>query len=992
MSLYKSSGHSSVNNDKNILKQDLQKEKHLNRILKAIRKVNHLIVRERDPGVLIRKASRLMVEDMGYFNAWIVLLDEGGAVSMMASSGMGDEADSFEKQLRAGQLPPCVPQALSKEDTVVVDDPPNDCPQCPLAENYSNRSGMCQKIFFEDRVFGAVVASLPSEFSRSEEEKGLFRELAMDVGLALYNIDLEKARAESEEKLQQSEENLYITLQSIGDGVIATDLAGKITRMNPVAEQLTGWSLDEAMGRPLPEVFRIFNSLTGRSVENPASIVLKSGKTVGMANDTMLVSKDGERYQIADSAAPITSKDGIITGVVLVFADVTGSYRQKEELKGLKERYKAIFDYASDAILIMEDGVFTDCNKRAIELFGGKREDIINRSPYELSPEKQPGGEMSEELSFVLLKQAERAKSAFFEWQHLTVDGKPFDAEVSLNIFELDGKKLTLSIVRDVTQRKKEESLRQVIYKIAGSVVASKSIEELISDIRSHISSYIETTNFYIALYDEKSSMLSIPYEKDEKDNIETWPAKGSATGLVVEEKRALLLKKPDILKLIAEGRIRQVGSMSEVWLGVPLVSGDDVIGAIVVQNYDDPDTFDEESMEILGFVSSQISMAIQRKRADEDLINAKNKAEESDRLKTAFLNNLSHEIRTPLNAIIGFSELLRSNRFDKEKVDHLTNIICQSSSQLLSVIDDIINMSTIETGLAEAHLHECNVAEVLNSLYYQMQPIADEKGLKFRLSIMLKPEEARVVTDQTKLLQVLTNLTHNALKFTNEGHVEVGCRKRDDELLFVVADTGMGIPASERELVFERFMQLDNGTENSGMGLGLAICKSFVEMLGGKIWLESDPGKGSMFFFTIPIESTSRDQSVTPKTRGFKIYDRVRVLVAEDEEHNYELTRVLLEEQDVEVLHAWDGEEAVRICESNNDINMVLMDIKMPVMDGLEATKVIKEKRPDIPVIALTAYAQPGDRDKALKTGCDDYIAKPVNIDSFRTLVRKYL
>lgn len=382
-----------------------------------------------------------------------------------------------------------------------------------------------------------------------------------------------------------------------------------------------------------------------------------------------------------------------------------------------------------------------------------------------------------------------------------------------------------------------------------------------------------------------------------------------------------------------------------------------------------------------------------ERMKSEEALKRAKEKAEESDQLKTAFLNNLSHEIRTPLNAIVGFSEFLNEPGITREQISNFTRIIRSSSDQLLSIIDDIVNISKIEAGQIENFENKCDINKVLNQVYDLLLPKTSEKQIKFRFHTGLNEKEAVVITDQAKLEQVLSHLVGNAVKFTDKGHVEFGCSLKGGFLRFYVADTGEGIEPIHQETVFQRFHQIDTGERRvkSGMGLGLPIAKAFVERLGGQIWMESSPGAGTMVFFTIPWlpekATGSKDKGLTEGSAG-----RKTLLVAEDEENNFELLRVILSSSDMDIIHAWDGKQALQHVNDNPDIDMVLMDIKMPVMGGYEATRKIKALKPELPVVALTAYALPGDREKALEAGCDDYMAKPVSLKEFLRVVNKHL
>jgi len=392
------------------------------------------------------------------------------------------------------------------------------------------------------------------------------------------------------------------------------------------------------------------------------------------------------------------------------------------------------------------------------------------------------------------------------------------------------------------------------------------------------------------------------------------------------------------------------------------------------------------------------------RKKAEEELIKAKDKAEESDRLKTSFLHNISHEIRTPMNAIIGFSDLLNEPGLTTEKLKKFTDIIVQSTYQLLSIITDIVSISSIEAGHEGIVESEMNLNLKCKLLYNQFIPLALKKNLTLSYEPTLDEKEALIITDVTKVIQVLTNLLNNAFKFTGKGSIEFGYQLKKNNLEFYVKDTGIGIPHEKHNIIFERFRQVDENIARNygGTGLGLSIAKTYVELLGGKIWLESETedlttGKagGSTFFFTIPynpINKKAVKSIIGEAQEKFSFKEEKTILIAEDEYVNYYLFEELLYGLNIKLLYARDGREAVDLFKSNPGINLVLMDIKMPVMDGLEATSIIKSINPDIPVIAQTAYGNYEERENVLINRFSAYIYKPVSKEKLLGVLRDYL
>jgi CheY-like chemotaxis protein/nitrogen-specific signal transduction histidine kinase len=384
-----------------------------------------------------------------------------------------------------------------------------------------------------------------------------------------------------------------------------------------------------------------------------------------------------------------------------------------------------------------------------------------------------------------------------------------------------------------------------------------------------------------------------------------------------------------------------------------------------------------------------------ERKESEEELIRAKVKAEESDKLKTAFLHNISHEIRTPMNAIVGFSALLSEPDIDMHSRESYIEVIMQSSNHLLSIISDIVDISNIEANLIKTVKNDININMSIRSLVNQFVPEANKKGIDLAYESGLPDEDAQIVTDNIKLTQVLSNLLNNAIKFTKKGQVVLRYTVKENFLEFSVSDTGIGIAAEHYEKVFERFYQIQNTVSRlyEGTGLGLSISKAYVEHLGGKIWFTSEPGNGTTFFLTIPYEKTEKTQAIIiPRhvPEGIIFPVKRTILVAEDVESNFKLIKYFLSESNAEVIHANNGKEAVEKCLINKNIDLILMDIKMPVMDGYTAVKLIRENNSEIPIIAQTAYAD--DREKAIECGCSGFISKPFDKKGLFKILREFI
>lgn len=373
------------------------------------------------------------------------------------------------------------------------------------------------------------------------------------------------------------------------------------------------------------------------------------------------------------------------------------------------------------------------------------------------------------------------------------------------------------------------------------------------------------------------------------------------------------------------------------------------------------------------------------QKETTKNLEKALEKATEADRLKTAFLHNVSHEIRTPMNGIMGFADLLTNPELSHEDMLNYVDVISISGRRMLNTLNQLMDISMLETGQAKMHLSVFNINKELNRNLSFFLPEVDKKGMTISLSKDLQDEDTEIKADKEKFNAILTNLIKNSIKYSAEGKIEFGYKLKGNQLEFYVRDEGIGIPPDRQEAIFERFVQADIEDKKAyeGAGLGLSISKSYVEMMDGKIWVESEPGKGSKFYFTLPFTKVAKtnvsQKADIEKTQIIKQKNKVKLLIVEDEEFADAYLTEILDEEQFELLHAADGVEAVNASKENPDLDIILMDIKLPLKDGFIATKEIREFNKKVKIIAQTAYALPGDKEKTLNAGCDDYISKPI-------------
>lgn len=393
-----------------------------------------------------------------------------------------------------------------------------------------------------------------------------------------------------------------------------------------------------------------------------------------------------------------------------------------------------------------------------------------------------------------------------------------------------------------------------------------------------------------------------------------------------------------------------------------------------------------------------------ERKLWEKQLIQAKDKAEYSDQLKSAFLSNMSHEIRTPMNGILGFAGLLKEPFITGDEQKEYIEIIEKSSLRLLNIINDILCISKIESGENDTRISSFNLNEMVEEICSSFKTEVDQKNLKLSFTCTLSGQQSIIRSDKDKVSTIISNLIKNAIKFTDKGSITAGYFKTKNELKFFVKDTGIGVSPDKVDIIFERFRQGSESLERNyeGAGLGLSISKGYVTMLGGRIWIENNndfspltkTNNGSVFYFTIPIqpEEETMEKKVIKEKTTEAINRDLKILIVEDDQVSEMLLSVVARQISKHILKVGTGTEAIEACRSYPDIDLILMDIKMSGMDGFEATRQIREFNKDVIIIAQTAYVQPGEMQKAINAGCNDFITKPVNPELLKNMVLKYI
>ena len=853
--------------------------------------------------------------------------------------------------------------------------------------------------YYELRFKGVDVPSIYETILRHnkghkvyvEVSAGIINYLGKPADLVIIRDITE--RRESEESLLK----LSAAVDQSPSVIVITGLDGKIEYVNPKFTETTGYSLNESIGQ-LPRLLKSGNQ--SNEIYQELWQTISSGKV--WHGEFHNKKKNGELFWEAASVSPIFDKSGEITNYIKVAEDISERKLVEVELKGSEQRFRSLMQQAPFVVELYDlAGLQISVNKAYEELWGFPAERTLNKFNVLKSKEVEDTGLME------FVKRAYNGESVVVPEYSFDPSG---DTEakgagrtrwLSTRIYPIndvsDKIKNIVIVHQDITDHKRAEQIEKVVYNISNAVITTDNLENLISIIQSELGTIIDTTNFYVALYDKETNRFSFPFYADEKDSYFSANAENTLTKYVIDTKKSLLANLDTKKKFVKEGKLKHQGSLSKIWLGVPLIIEGEVTGAFAVQSYKDENAFTESDLEVLEFVAHQISISINRKKTEDDLIKALEKAEESDRLKSAFLANMSHEIRTPMNGILGFASLLKLPNLSGDQLKKYVGIIDNSGKRMLNIINDLIDISKIEAGQMEIKISECNINEQVEYLFTFFRPDAVKVKLDLSYNNSILTKDALVKTDREKLYAILTNLLKNALKYTHEGSIKFGYEQKGEMLEFYVKDTGIGIPADRLDAIFERFIQADIEDRRAyeGAGLGLSITEAYVKMLGGKIWVDSVEGQGSQFYFTIPFNEDNRMEIKTEEENEKKLTatsQKLKILIAEDEEVAMEYLKIILRKSSKEILQAKSGKEVVKLCRSNPDLDLVLMDIKMPGMDGYEATREIRKFNKDIVIIAQTAYALAGDREKALEAGCNDYVSKPVNQNRLLEIIGKLI
>ncbi|WP_456422163.1 PAS domain S-box protein, partial [Lutibacter sp.] len=577
----------------------------------------------------------------------------------------------------------------------------------------------------------------------------------------------------SRDLLFKSNQRLEEIFKNTPLGIIIWDLDFNVLEWNNSSERIFGYTFEEAKIKSIKDLINPPHLISEMKKFRNKFASLNFEKITSSEN----ITKDGKIIICRWYNVQLKDAEGNITGFASLIEDVTERINSKKALEKSERKYRDIFEKSIDAVLIIKNGKYTNCNESTLRIFDYRdKQSLLQKHPSALSPEKQPDGELSYLKAEEMMKIALEKGHHRFRWNHQQKNGHVFPAEVSLTRINTPDNIPTIhTVIRDITERVKNEQLENVLYNISRAALTINDFKKFGLFLKDELQTIIDTSNFYVAIYNEETNMISTPIFVDEKEEVEVFSAKNSLTGYVIKTKKPLLLTNDEHRKLIKQGVVGIVGAYSECWLGVPLTIENKVIGAIVVQSYDNKNAFNKNDVNLLEFVADQISTTIQRKKIEDELTQALAKAQESDKLKSSFLANMSHEIRTPMNGIIGFSELFLEPNLSNEDREKYANVVINSSKQLLTIVNDILDISKIEAGVVKLNYESTNVNRMLDNLYAFYKPKAEENNLKLNCVKGLENFKSVISIDRVKLNQVLTNLLSNAFKFTDKGSIDFG-------------------------------------------------------------------------------------------------------------------------------------------------------------------------------------------------------------------------
>ncbi len=831
-------------------------------------------------------------------------------------------------------------------------------------------------------------------------------------------------RKQYEKILKESEEKFRSLAENTNDSIILAD-ADNIIYANPSTSFVLGLSdgtltgLAGILTRVYPDDHPIVTSLVQHVI---------SGHRQVRTFQFRIISDDNRQRWIWSRIFPVTPDNQEDNRMVILCSDIT-EMREKEEtqrkteiaVRTAEEKYKVLTSLLPEIIIETDlNGGLSFVNLKAIDVFEYGSDFYIQNLRFIELISEEDRRRCKEYFANIIAGQIIPES----EYTAITKSGRKFPVTIHATRTYANNELVGLSIVMfDVSSQKSAE--RKALNYQENMLFLSHSAlkfltfsddDDIFIFIGKSLSKIVPKSVVIVFSYDQNSNISYIRYLSGIYSHID------SIIDILGKPPETLPIELPRKFKdkYLSHKTLMKLDSLDNVtgydWPTEPVNQIQKILnvdnfysmgmsregnlyGWLMVATKKDTETVDSQLIETFVY---QAGIALHRKQLENELIKAKLAAEESDRLKSAFLANMSHEVRTPLNGILGLAQLLLKSDIAMEVRNDYVRMIVESGSSLLTLIEDIMDVSKIEAQQMKIKykpFHLNALMEQLCSIFLAhpiyLQKNANQQNLALRCD--KSDEDIYLISDPDRIQQVFVNLIGNSLKFTQQGFVEFGYKVKRKQILFYVKDSGIGIPKDKTDKVFERFTQVDHTLTRKfgGSGLGLAISKGLVGLLNGKIWCESDLGQGSSFYFTIPYHPTTMSETTqTPlkkKTTNYQ-WDDYTILIVEDDHINFKVIEAMLRPTKVHVIHADTGLKAIDKVRTNPQIDLILMDVHLPELSGLEATKIIQGINPALPIIAQTANAMSEDKDKCIEAGCVDYISKPIDMNDLFSKIAKYL
>lgn len=798
------------------------------------------------------------------------------------------------------------------------------------------------------------------------------------------------AQKEAEDALKASDERLINLLdQTPHVAMYGFDKDGKIQYWNHASTQLYGYTNEEAVGK---SVFDLI--LTESEIEKTRHFFEKAidDATSERPQELLLKSKSGTLVPVL-SQLTVTTIPGKKKELFCIDIDLSQQKDDRLRINKTNAQLKAIFENSFNLFAFCDtEGKVLLYNQKALSL----SKEIFGKVTMPENVIEYAGTFLQSEPLITTFKNALKGLSVYEEVMIKGISGKNYWINLHLSpTFDQNGEvEGAVVIGSDITNQHNAKMVQKMLFNITNAVSLTNDLTPLVETIKKELSQLIDTTNMFIAFYDEAKQSLSALNDEDSNENIPFWKAEGSLTGIVVQQKTSLLINNQQIDALEASGKIKRLGVPAKIWLGVPLMANEKVIGAIVVQSFDNENAYDQATVELMEFVSGQISSVIQRQRSLIHLLEAKKQAEESNRLKTSFLNNLSHEVRTPLNCIVGLTDMMVGNGFEPEEAKKFSQLIAQNSHQLTNIINDTVNMAKIQAQQERLYLSKFNLTPEILKLEKKYALHAQEKKLKFNFLCNFIGADFMVNADKHKLIDIFEKLLDNAFKFTEKGSVDFKVLAVHQALQISVKDSGIGIEPEQMQYIFEPFSKIETDQQRvfRGNGLGLAIVKAYINLMKGNVRLDSKTGKGTEVKVILPLHKEENEVVKDHSQKSDETLFSPTILIAEDEDDNITFLKTVFKHSTVNLLVAKNGQEVLDYFNKKIPIHLLLLDIKMPILNGLDVVEKLRSQGYSIPVIAVTALTNDGIEQKAIALGCNDYIAKPFTKSQLLEKIEKHL